>query len=308
MNKHQLSIDIKHESKLKGFDSCGISKAERLDDEARVLEAWLNQNLNGKMAYMENHFEKRVDPTKLVEGAKSVISLSYNYYTDLKQADTSAPQIAMYAMGKDYHDVVREKLEALFTFIKEKTGQVNGRCFVDSAPVLEKAWAQRSGIGWVGKNTNILTKQRGSYFFLAEIILDIELEYDSPVKDYCGTCTKCIDACPTGAIYEPYKVDASKCISYFTIELKDEVLPQQFKGKLENWMFGCDICQQVCPINSQSKKHNEAQFEPKPELLSMTRQDWQLLSEETFKELFKHSAVKRTKFKGLKRNIEFLRK
>jgi epoxyqueuosine reductase len=307
MNNRELTLHIKHLARQIGFDSCGIAKAESLDDEARFLEAWLNQNLHGKMAYLENHFEKRVDPRKLVEGAKSVISLSYNYFNNTKQTDANAPQIAMYALGKDYHDVVREKLETLFNAIKEKAGDVSGRCFVDSAPVLERAWAQRSGIGWVGKNTNILTKRRGSYFFLAEIIVDIELEYDSPVKDYCGNCTKCIDACPTDAIYEPYKLDASKCISYFTIELKDEMLPGDYRGKFENWMFGCDICQQVCPINSQAERHKEPQFEPAPELLNMTAKDWKELKEETFKSLFKHSAVKRTKFKGLKRNIDFLK-
>lgn len=306
MKNYQRSLDIKRQAKQLGFDSCGISKAESLDDEARLLEAWLNQNMHGEMAYMANHFDKRIDPRKLVEGAKSVISLSYNYYNDVKQTE-GAPKIAMYALGKDYHDVVRERLEKLFDFIKEKTGEVTGRCFVDSAPVLEKAWAKRSGIGWVGKNTNVLTKRRGSYFFLAEIILDLELEYDSPVKDYCGTCTKCIDACPTQAIYAPYKLDASKCISYFTIELKDEMLPQQYKGKFENWAYGCDICQQVCPINSQSVKHSEPAFEPKPELLNKTKAEWEALNEENFKQLFKGSAVKRTKFKGLKRNIEFLK-
>ena len=255
---------------------------------------------------MENYFDKRIDPRKLVDGARSVISLSYNYFTEEKQLDEQAPKIAMYAMGKDYHEVVKGKLELLYQFIEEEVGGISGRCFVDSAPVLERAWAQRAGVGWVGKNTNILTKRQGSYFFLAEIILDVELEHDSPVKDYCGTCTKCIDACPTDAIYEPYKVDATKCISYFTIELRDEILPADYKGKLENWMFGCDICQQVCPINAQSKQHHEPQFEPRKELLEMTKKDWEELSEETYRRIFKNSAVKRTKFKGLKRNIGFL--
>lgn len=305
MNKYQLTTEIKREAKRLGFDSCGISKAEKLDAEAVMLEAWLNRNMHGKMAYMANYFDKRIDPRLLVDGAQSVISFSYNYYTDTKQVPY-APQLAMYAYGEDYHEVVKTKLEGLLSFIREKTGDVNGRCFVDSAPVLERAWATRSGLGWVGKNTNILTKQRGSFFFLAEIILDVELEYDSPVKGYCGSCTKCIDACPTEAIYEPYKVDGSKCISYFTIELKDEVLPLEMKGKFENWMFGCDICQQVCPINSQASPHNEPQFEPLPELMSMSRKDWQSLTEETFRKLFRHSPVKRTKFKGLKRNIGFL--
>ncbi len=306
MNKHLLTTLIKREATRLGFDACGISKAEPLDKEARILEAWLNQNLHGKMSYMANYFDKRIDPRLLVDGAKSVISFSYNYYTEVKQKDDT-PKLAMYALGKDYHDVVKEKLEQLFSFIKQQAGEVNGRCFVDSAPVLERAWAKRSGIGWQGKNTNILTKRNGSYFFLAEIILDIELEYDSHVKDYCGTCTKCIDACPTDAIYEPYKVDGSKCISYFTIELKDEILPVEMKGKFENWMFGCDICQQVCPINSQAKQHTEPQFEPSLDLLKMNRKDWEALTEETFKNLFKGSPVKRTKYKGLQRNINFLK-
>jgi epoxyqueuosine reductase len=307
MNIYTLSTEIKRKARELSFDACGISKAEMLNEDARRLEQWLNQERNGKMGYMEKHFDKRVDPRKLVEGAKSVISLSYNYFTDLKPADETAPKIAMYAQGKDYHDVVKEQLEMLLNFIREKAGEVNGRCFVDSAPVLERAWAQRSGIGWVGKNTNILSKRKGSYFFLAEIILDLELEYDSPVKDYCGTCTKCIDACPTDAIYEPYKVDGSKCISYFTIELRYEALPKEMKGKFDNWMFGCDICQQVCPINSQAEKHSEVQFAPSVELLNMSKNDWEELNEETFKRLFKGSPVKRTKFKGLRRNIEFLR-
>lgn len=305
MNKYELTTLIKREAQRLGFDSCGISKAQKLDDEARLLEAWLNQNLHGKMDYMANHFDKRTDPRLLVDGAKSVISFSYNYFTDATQA-ADAPKLAIYALGKDYHEVVKNKLEQVLFFIKEKAGDVNARCFVDSAPVLEKAWAKRSGIGWQGKNTNLLTKRSGSYFFLGEIILDVELEYDSPVKDYCGTCTKCIDACPTDAIYEPYKVDGSKCISYFTIELKDEALPAEMKGRFENWMFGCDICQQVCPINSQATKHNEPLFEPLPQLLAMGKTDWEALNEDSFKTLFKGSAVKRTKFKGLKRNIGFL--
>jgi epoxyqueuosine reductase len=307
MNSLTLTQNIKRKAKELGFDNCGMAKAEGLDEEARILEAWLNQGLHGKMAYMENHFDKRIDPRKLVDGARSVISLSYNYFTDEKQLDEQAPKLAMYAMGKDYHEVVKEKLQLLYSYIATEVGDISGRCFVDSAPVLERAWAQRSGVGWVGKNTNILTKGRGSYFFLAEIILDIDLEYDSPVKDYCGNCTKCIDACPTDAIYEPYKVDASKCISYFTIELKDDILPADYKGKFEDWMFGCDICQQVCPINARATRHNEPQFEPRAELLAMSRKDWEELSEDTYKRIFQHSAVKRTKFKGLKRNIEFLK-
>lgn len=306
MNKYRLTELIKNEAKQLGFDSCGMSKAEKLDKEAKQLEQWLNQQMHGKMSYMENYFDKRTDPRLLVAGAKTVISLSYNYYSPVQQQDSAAPKIAMYALGKDYHEVVKTKAEKLLSYICKTVGEVTGRCFVDSAPVLDKAWAARSGLGWVGKNSNLLSKRKGSYFFLAEIICDIELEYDSPVKDYCGTCTKCIDACPTDAIYEPYKVDGSKCISYFTIELKDEVLPLAMKAKFENWMFGCDICQQVCPINSQAAPHNEPDFNPTTELLQMTADDWQQLNEETFKNLFKHSAVKRTKYKGLKRNINFL--
>lgn len=301
-----ITHQIKERAKELGFDACGMAKAEALTDEARYLEAWLNQDRHGKMAYMANHFDKRIDPTKLVDGARSVISLSFNYYTDKTQTHTDSPKIAMYAFGKDYHDVVHDRLEKLMAYIREIAGDVQGRCFVDSAPVLEKAWAQRSGVGWVGKNTNLLTKRQGSYFFLAEIILDLELAYDSPVKDYCGECTKCIDACPTDAIYEPYKVDASKCISYFTIELKDQLLPDEYRGKFDNWMYGCDICQQVCPINSQSTPHQVPEFEPAPGLLDMTHGEWEELTEEGFKKLFKGSAVKRTKYSGLKRNIEFL--
>jgi epoxyqueuosine reductase len=302
-----ITHQIKERAKELGFGACGMAKAEALTDEARYLEAWLNQDKHGKMAYMANHFDKRIDPTKLVDGARSVISLSFNYCTDKKQTHADVPKIAMYAFGKDYHDVVRDRLEKLMAYIREIAGDVQGRCFVDSAPVLEKAWAQRSGVGWVGKNTNLLTKRQGSYFFLAEIILDLELDYDGPVKDYCGECTKCIDACPTDAIYEPYKVDASKCISYFTIELKDQMLPDEYRGKFDNWMYGCDICQQVCPINSQSTPHQVPEFEPAPELLDMTRGDWEELTEDGFKKLFKGSAVKRTKYSGLKRNIEFLK-
>ena len=302
-----LTTSIKNQAKELGFSQCGISHAEELTAEAKYLESWLNQDRQGKMNYMLNHFDKRIDPTKLVEGARSVISLSFNYYTDKKQSDTSAPKIAMYALGQDYHTVVKERLEKRLEYIRSQAGDVNGRCFVDSAPVLEKAWARRSGIGWIGKNTNLLTKREGSYFFLAEIVLDIALAYDSPVKDYCGSCTKCIDACPTDAIYEPYKLDASKCISYFTIELKDQMLPGEYRGKFDNWMYGCDICQQVCPINSQATPHHTPEFEPRPELLDMTRSDWEALSEDTFKKIFKGSAIKRAKYAGLKRNIEFLR-
>ena len=302
-----LSEKIKRKASELGFGQCGISRAEELTEEARYLESWLNQDKHGKMNYLANHFDKRIDPTKLVDDARSVISLSFNYYTEKKQTDATAPQIAMYALGQDYHVVVRDRLDLLMEYIRLEVGDVNGRCFVDSAPVLEKAWAQRSGVGWIGKNTNLLTKRQGSYFFLAEIILDVALDYDSPVKDYCGSCTRCVDACPTQAIYEPYKLDASKCISYFTIELKDQLLPDEYRGKFDNWMYGCDICQQVCPINSQSQPHQTPEFEPLPELIDMSRAEWEALTEDGFKKLFKNSAVKRTKHSGLKRNIEFLK-
>ena len=307
MQKPQLTQLIKSYALGLGFDACGIAKAEQLTDEARYLEAWLNQDRHGMMGYMANHFDKRVDPRLLVDGAKSVISLSYNYFNPQWQQCDDTPKIAMYAAGEDYHDVIREKLNDLLAYVRSITGDVQGRGFVDSAPVLERAWAQRSGVGWVGKNSNLLTKRRGSFFFLAELIIDLELQYDSPVKDYCGNCTRCIDACPTQAIYEPYKVDGSKCISYFTIELKDELIPHEYKGKFEGWMYGCDICQQVCPINSQSQAHHESRFNPSQSLLDMTKDDWEALPEDTFKTLFKHSPIKRTKFKGLKRNIEFLK-
>ena len=296
---------IKTEAKRLGFLSCGISKAEFLEDEAPRLEAWLHQNSHGKMQYMENHFDKRLNPTLLVEGAKSIISLTYNYYTDQTQQDTNAPKISKYAYGIDYHYVIRNKLNELLEFIKEEIGSVNGRAFVDSGPVLEKAWAKKSGLGWVGKNSNLLTQKVGSFYFISELIIDLELEVDHVVTDHCGSCTACIDACPTEAITEPYKVDGSKCISYFTIELKDNI-PSELKGKFNDWMFGCDICQDVCPWNRFSKEHNEPLFSPKPELLSMSKKDWEEITQDTFKKVFKESAVKRTKYKGLVRNIKFL--
>ena len=305
MNRHLLTTLVKREALRLGFDACGISKAEMLNDEARILEAWLNQNRHGKMSYMANHFEKRVDPRLLVDGAKSVISFSYNYYTEKKQKEED-PKLAMYALGKDYHDVVKEKLELLFNFIKEKAGEVNGRCFVDSAPVLERAWAQRSGIGWQGKNTNILTKRNGSYFFLAEIILDVELDYDSPVKDYCGTCTKCIDACPTDAILPNKEINGSQCISYFTIELKGAEI--QSDKRWEDWIFGCDICQDVCPWNRFSKPHQIEEFKPKNEILNYSIADWEEITEDIFKTQFKDSPMKRSKLEGIKRNLKFFKK
>ena len=297
---------IKSEAQRLGFLSCGISKAEFLEEEAPRLENWLKNNMHGQMKYMENHFDKRLDPTKLVEGSKSVISLLLNYFPSEEQQDTSAPKISKYAYGRDYHFVIKDKLKSLLHFIQQEIGEVNGRAFVDSAPVLDKAWAAKSGLGWIGKHSNLLTHQVGSYYFIAELVIDLDLEYDSPSTDHCGTCTACIDACPTEAIVEPYVVDGSKCISYFTIELKEE-LPSSYKGKFENWMFGCDICQDVCPWNRFSKPHNEPLFNPHPELLSMTKKDWQEITEDVFNEIFKSSAVKRTKFSGLKRNLQFLK-
>jgi epoxyqueuosine reductase len=289
-----------------GFFFCGISKADFLQEEAPRLEDWLNKSYNGKMGYMENHFDKRLDPRLLVDDAKSVVSLLLNYYTDEHQADPDAPKISKYAYGSDYHHVIKDKLKELFRFIGEEIGEVGGRVFVDSAPVMDKAWAKKSGLGWMGKNTNLIHPKHGSFFFIAELILDLELEPDGPIKDYCGTCTKCIDACPTEAIVQPYVVDGSKCISYLTIELKDEILPGGFSGKMDNWMFGCDICQDVCPWNRFSKPHSEKQFTPHESLLHLSKADWADLTEEVFADLFRSSAVKRTKFAGLKRNIGFL--
>ncbi len=304
-NKLQYSTIIKQEAKRLGFDFCGISKAEFLEEEAPRLEAWLNSNMHGKMEYMENHFDKRLNPTLLVDDAKSVVSLLYNYYPEQKQ-NTNAPQISKYAYGKDYHEVIKDKLNEFLITLKEKIGDVNGRAFVDSAPVLDKAWAKKSGLGWIGKNTNLINKQQGSFFFIAELIIDIDLEYDGPIQDYCGTCTKCIDACPTEAIVEPFVVDGSKCISYLTIELKESI-PNDFKNKMDNWAFGCDVCQDVCPWNRFSLPHHEVQFNNQTGLLNLTTQEWDELTEETFSIIFKHSAVKRTKYKGLKRNLEFIK-
>ena len=299
---------IRQEAHRLGFEFVGIARAERMDEEARRLETWLNGNLHGKMEYMANHFDKRIDPRQLVDGAKSVISLTYNYFTDQEQTDPDAPKISKYAYGADYHIVVKDKLKQLLNFISDTIGEVNGRAFVDSAPVLERDWARRSGTGWVGKNTLLINPKRGSYFFLAELILDLELTSDTPMKDYCGTCRRCIDACPTEAISpEGYFMDGSKCISYLTIELRDEKLPPQYKDLMEGWMFGCDICQQVCPWNRFSTQHNEPQFEPHPDLLTMTRAEWLDITADVFREVFKKSAVKRTKFEGLKRNIDFLK-
>jgi len=303
----KYSSMIKEEAKRLGFIFCGVSKAEFLEEEAPRLENWLKNNYQGKMSYMENHFDKRLDPRLLVEGARSVISLGFNYFTKASQTNADAPKISKYAYGTDYHFVIKDKLKELLSFINEQIGEVGGRAFVDSAPVLDKAWAKKSGLGWVGKNANLINKNTGSFFFLCELIIDLELEYDTPpTKDHCGTCTRCIDACPTDAIVGPYIVDGSRCISYLTIELKDEI-PQEFKGKMDNWMFGCDVCQDVCPWNRFSTIHNEAAFNPQPSLLDMNKKDWEEITEEVFSKLFKNSPVKRTKFAGLKRNIDFLK-
>jgi epoxyqueuosine reductase len=285
--------------------SCGISKAGFLEQEAPRLENWLNKNQHGQMSYMENNFDKRLNPTLLVEGAKSVVSLLLNYYPSEIQNQESY-KISKYAYGQDYHLVIKEKLKELLYSIQEHIGAVDGRAFVDSAPILDKAWAAKSGLGWIGKNSNLLTQQVGSFYFIAELIIDLELDYDYATTDHCGTCTVCIDSCPTEAIVAPYIVDGSKCISYFTIELKDNI-PAEMKGKFDDWAFGCDICQDVCPWNKFSKPHNEPLFNPNPELLSMTKKDWDEITDETFKAVFKNSAVKRTKFEGFKRNIDFIK-
>jgi len=304
-NKAKYTEIIKTEAKRLGFLSCGISKAGFLEEDAPRLEAWLNKNMNGEMRYMENHFDKRLDPTLLVEGSKSVVSLLLNYYPKETQTDDSY-KLSKYAYGNDYHHVIKHKLKSLLLHIQDEIGDVGGRAFVDSAPVLDKAWAAKSGLGWIGKHSNLLTQQVGSFYFIAELIIDLELDYDHATTDHCGTCTACIDACPTEAITEPYVVDGSKCISYFTIELKENI-PNDVKGQFNDWMFGCDICQDVCPWNKFSKPHNEPLFNPHPELLDMTKKDWEEITEDTFKKVFQKSAVKRTKFSGLERNIKFLK-
>lgn len=304
-NVSKYSQFIKDEAKRLGFLSCGISKAGFLEAEAPRLETWLKNNAHGEMRYMENHFDKRLDPTKLVEGSKSVISLLLNYYPSEIQNPESY-QLSKYAYGTDYHFVIKDKLKELLQSIQDEIGDVHGRAFVDSAPVLDKAWAAKSGLGWIGKHSNLLTQQIGSFYFIAELIIDLDLEYDHITSDHCGTCTACIDACPTEAITEPYVVDGSKCISYFTIELKENI-PKEVKGQFKDWMFGCDICQDVCPWNRFSKAHSEPLFNPHPELLDMTKKDWEEITQDTFSKVFKKSAVKRTKFTGLQRNITFLK-
>lgn len=303
--KPQYTQQIKTEAQRLGFSFCGISKAGFLEEEAPRLEKWLNQNMHGEMQYMENHFDKRLDPTKLVEGSKSVISLLFNYYPKEEQKGDTY-KISKYAYGEDYHFVIKDKLKDIVHFITDHIGEINARVFVDSAPVLDRAWANKSGLGWIGKNGMLINKQQGSFFFLAEIILDLELDYDNPIMDHCGTCTACIDACPTEALLPNKVVDGSKCISYFTIELKDEILPNEVKGKFDDWMFGCDICQDVCPWNRFSLAHQEPKFEPHKKLLNFSKNEWEEITEDVFQQIFKKSAVKRTKFKGLKRNIKFL--
>lgn len=306
MKKIDHSHFIKQVAAQLGFDYCGIARAQPLDDDARRLERWLNKGMQGSMSYMENYFDLRVNPDKLLPGAKSVITLLMNYYPAQHQP-ANAPKISRYAYGKDYHEVIKPKLNSMLLQIKDRIGDVHGRGFVDSAPVLERSWAQKSGLGWVGKNGNIINKKNGSFFFIATLIVDLELEYDDPfVKDFCGTCRRCIDACPTNAILDNKIVDGSKCISYFTIELKDMLIPETMKGKFDNWMFGCDTCQDVCPWNRFSTATNEIAFTPIPEILDFTSADWEEMTEENFKKIFQHSAIKRAKFGGIKRNLKFI--
>ena len=297
---------IKSTAASLGFDHCGIAQAVRLDEDARRLEAWLNQGFQGKMEYMENYFDLRIDPTRLVPGAQSVITMLLNYFPDVSQ-DAAAPRIAKYAYGQDYHEVIREKLKVFLHRIRSTIGEVNGRGFVDSAPVLERTWAQRSGLGWIGKNGNLLHPRAGSFFFIATLIVDLPLRYDDPIaRDYCGTCTRCIDACPTQAILPGKVVDGSKCISYFTIELKDRLLPGDMAGKFQDWMFGCDTCQDVCPWNRFSEPTREESFQPMPEILNFGTAEWEALTEEAFREIFRDSPLKRTKWQGIQRNLTFL--
>ncbi len=296
---------VKQKAKALGFDFCGISKAEKLDGEEAQLESWLSKGFHGKMAYMQNHFDKRLDPAKLVPGAKSVISLLYNYFPGDNSNETSDYKIAKYAYGKDYHFVIKDKLKTFLRELQEEIGEIGGRVFVDSAPVMERQWAAKSGLGWKGKNTLLINKTQGSYFFLAELIIDLELEYDGPIKDYCGTCTKCLDACPTDAFADAGILDASKCISYLTIELKDEI-PEEFRGKYGQWVFGCDICQEVCPWNRFSQKHQEPEFQKTEGVKEITENGWVEFTEEVFRKIFKDSPMKRTKYHGLRRNIDFI--
>jgi epoxyqueuosine reductase len=298
---------IKQLSAAYGFDYCGIAKAQPLDEDARRLEAWLKAGRHGGMHYMENHFDLRVDPAKLVPGAKSVITLLKNYYPGQSEL-TNDLKISKYALGNDYHTVIKSSLKNLITELQQQIGEFSGRGFVDSAPVLERSWAQKSGLGWIGKNGNLITKNSGSFFFIATLIVDVALDYDDPfAKDFCGSCSRCIDACPTEAILPNKVINGSKCISYFTIELKEEIIPEEMKGRFNNWMFGCDICQDVCPWNRFSKAHNEKEFSPIPEILNFTSGDWEAVTEEAFKKLFKNSALSRAKLKGIQRNLRFIK-
>lgn len=307
MTSEAHAVIVKQIAQQLGFMACGISKADFLEEEAPRLESWLSQNYHGEMGYMARNFDKRLDPRKLVPGAKSVVSLLYNYFPSATQSHKDAPKLARYAYGKDYHRVIKDKLFEFMHEIQTIIGAVEGRVFVDSAPILEKTWAAKSGLGWVGKNTNLIRKQNGSYFFIAELILDVELAPDGAVTDHCGSCTACLDACPTDAFIAPYQLDASKCISYFTIELKDAI-PAEVKGQFDNWAFGCDICQEVCPWNRFSTPHDESQFEPSSELMQLSKSDWEEITREVFDRLFEVSAVKRTGFTGLKRNLAFLKR
>jgi len=305
---HENTAFIKKTASRLGFDYCGIARAVRLDEDAQRLENWLSKGMHGSMEYMEKYFELRIDPSRLVPGAKSVITLLKNYYPSAQQANNT-PKIAKYAFGKDYHEVIRSQLTELIGSIKETVGEIQGRGFVDSAPVLERTWAQRSGLGWLGKNGNLITKESGSFYFIATLITDLALQYDDPfVKDFCGTCTKCIDACPTNAILPGKVVDGSRCISYFTIEIKEMLIPGEMKGKFDNWMFGCDTCQDVCPWNRFSHPTKEINFSPVPEILNLSTKEWEQMTEESFRKIFKESPLRRSKFKGIQRNLSFLKK
>lgn len=307
LQQQRYTALIKQEAARLGFDACNIAKAQKLDDEARMLEQWLNKGFHGGMHYMENHFDMRIDPTRLVPGAKSVIVLLLNYFPQEKRED-AGPKISKYAYGRDYHEVIKDKLKQLLLFMQSQIGEVNGRGFVDSAPVLERSWAMRSGLGWVGRNGNLISKQKGSFFFIATLITDVQLEYDDPfAKDYCGSCRRCIEACPTDAILEDKVIDGSKCISYFTIELKEMMIPENMQGKFQNWMFGCDTCQDVCPWNRFSTPTNEAGFAPIPEILNLGTREWEAMTEDSFKNIFRNSPLKRAKFQGIQRNLKFLR-
>jgi epoxyqueuosine reductase len=306
VNKSLHTSFVKKTAAQSGFDYCGIARAERLDDDAVRLEKWLNNGFHGNMNYMENYFDLRIDPSRLVQGAKSVITLLKNYYPDIRQ-NTYSPKISKYAYGNDYHEVIKTQLRNFTQLLTDSIGEIHGRGFVDSAPVLERTWARRSGLGWIGKNGNLITKDSGSFFFIATLITDLELDYDDPLaKDYCGTCTKCIDECPTDAILPDKVINGSKCISYFTIELKDMLIPDEMKGKFNDWAFGCDICQDVCPWNRFSKPNDDPAFTPLPEVLNFTSKEWETLSEESFKKIFRHSPVNRAKLKGMQRNIRFI--